>query len=225
MMDAILFDWDGTLADTLGAIYRANVEVMAALGLPFDLAIYRRHFAPDWRVMYERLGVPADRLEEANTRWWAALDEGGTALFPGVQAALERLAAAGHPLGIVTAGRSDRVGQELRRHGIADLFGVVVYGDDHAAQKPDPAPLRAALQALGQAERLASSVYVGDTPDDMRMSVAAGIRGIGIESILGDAAALRAAGASETAATTVEWLDRRFGRPERAPARAARSRG
>ncbi len=65
-MDAILFDWDGTLADTLGAIYQANVEVMAALGLPFDPAIYRRHFAPDWRVMYERLGVPADRLEEAN---------------------------------------------------------------------------------------------------------------------------------------------------------------
>jgi HAD superfamily hydrolase (TIGR01549 family) len=224
MMDAILFDWDGTLADTLGAIYRANVAVMAALGLPFDRAIYRRHFAPDWRVMYERLGVPPDRLEEANARWWAALDEGDTILFPGVRAALERLASAGHPLGIVTAGRSDRVGPELRRHAIADLFGVVVYGDDHAAQKPDPAPLRAALAVLGQVERV-SSVYVGDTPDDMRMAVAAGVRGIGIESVLGDAAELRAAGASETAATTVEWLDRRFGRFEPASTRAARGPG
>ena len=82
-MNAILFDWDGTLADTLGAIYRANVEVMTALGLPFDPVIYRRHFAPDWRVMYARLGVPADRLEEANERWWAALDESDTVLFPG----------------------------------------------------------------------------------------------------------------------------------------------
>jgi phosphoglycolate phosphatase len=211
-MDPILFDWDGTLADTLGAIYQANVEVMAALGLPFDRTIYRHYFAPDWRLMYERLGVPADRLEEANARWWAALDEGDTALFPGIREALERLAEAGHPLGIVTAGRSDRVGAELRRHGIEGLFGVVVYGDDHAAQKPDPTPLRAALAALGPTGRDASCVYVGDTPDDMRMAVAAGIRGIGIESVLGDAAQLRAAGAMETAASTVEWLVRRFGR-------------
>jgi HAD superfamily hydrolase (TIGR01509 family) len=208
-MEAILFDWDGTLADSLGAIYAANVEVMAALELPFDRDLYRRHFAPDWRVMYARLGVPAARLEEANARWWAALDGADTALFPGVRDALERLAATGHPLGIVTAGRSDRVGAELRRHGIDGLFGAVVYGDDDALQKPDPAPLRAALAGLGR--DAAGSVYVGDTPDDMRMAVAAGVRAVGIESVLGDAAELRAAGADETAPTTVGWVETRLG--------------
>jgi HAD superfamily hydrolase (TIGR01549 family) len=216
-VDAILFDWDGTLADTLGAIYRANVEVMAALGLPFDPAIYRRHFAPDWRVMYERLGVPADRLEEANERWWAALDETDTVLFPGVREMLRRLASAGHPLGIVTAGRSDRVGAELRRHGIEPLFGVIVYGDDGRAQKPDPAPLRLALTALGVADRPSASTYVGDTPDDMRMAVAAGVRAVGIESVLGDAGELHAAGATETAATTVEWARRWLAVPTDVP--------
>jgi HAD superfamily hydrolase (TIGR01549 family) len=209
-VEAILFDWDGTLADTLGAIYRANVEVMRALGLPFDPAIYRRHFAPDWRVMYERLGVPADRLEEANERWWAALDETDTVLFPGVRAMLQGLASAGHPLGIVTAGRSDRVGAELRRHGIERLFGVIVYGDDGAVQKPDPEPLRSALARLGVAARPSASTYVGDTPDDMRMAVAAGVQAVGIESVLGDAGELRAAGATETAATTVEWARLRY---------------
>ena len=207
-MEAILFDWDGTLADTLGAIYRANVEVMDALGLPFSPAIYRRCFAPDWRVMYDRLGVPADRLDEANERWWAALDESDTELFPGIEAALRRLAAAGHPLGIVTAGRSDRVRAELRRHGIESLFGVVVYGDDLVVQKPDPAPLRLALDALGLTDRPGASTYVGDTADDMRMAVAAGVRAVGVESVLGDAEELRAAGAAETAATTVEWVGR-----------------
>jgi phosphoglycolate phosphatase len=220
-MEAILFDWDGTLADTLGLIYEANVEVMTALGLPFDRTLYRRHFAPDWRVMYERLGVPADRLEEANTRWWAALDGTDTALFPGVREALEELAAAGHPLGIVTAGRSDRVGAELRRLGIDGLFGAVVYGDDGPAQKPDPAPLRAALAGLGHGDRAPASIYVGDTPDDMRMAVAAGVGAVGIESVLGDVQDLRAAGATETAVTTVEWIQRRFGQP--APARPAAS--
>jgi hypothetical protein len=48
----------------------------------------------------------------------------------------------------------------------------------------------------------------------MRMAVAAGVAGVGVESILGDAAELRAAGAIETAATTVEWLERRFGPSE-----------
>ena len=217
-MEAILFDWDGTLADTLGAIYRANVEVMAALELPFDPAIYRRHFAPDWRVMYERLGVPADRLEEANERWWAALDETDTVLFPGVPEMLQQFAAAGHPLGIVTAGRSDRVGAELRLHGIEPLFGAIVYGDDGGAQKPDPAPLRAALATLGVAAQPFASTYVGDTPDDMRMAVAAGVQAVGIESVLGDAGELRAAGATETAATTVEWARRRFAIPnDRSP--------
>ena len=82
-MEAILFDWDGTLADSLGAIYDANVEVMAALGLPFDRDLYRRHFAPGLAGDVRRLGVPPERLEEANTRWWAALDACGDGPVPG----------------------------------------------------------------------------------------------------------------------------------------------
>jgi phosphoglycolate phosphatase len=214
-MEPILFDWDGTLADSLGAIYQANVAVMADFDLPFDQDLYRLHFAPDWRVMYARLGVPQDRLEEANARWWAALGADETALFPGVREALERLVGAGHPLAIVTAGRRDRVGAELRRLDLEPLFGAIVFGDDHPVQKPDPAPFRAALKRLGQVDRIASSRYVGDTPDDMRMAVAAGARGIGIESVLGDASDLRAAGAQETAASMVEWVDRLLAGPPR----------
>ena len=218
-MDAILFDWDGTLADTLGAIYDANVEVMAAFGLPFDRGRYRRCFAPDWRVMYANLGVPEDRLDEADARWWAAFDDGGTKLFAGVRDGLERLVAAGHPLGMVTAGRGDRVGAEIRRHGLEGYFEAIVYGDDTAAQKPDPAPLRAGLERLGYGDRPAEAVYVGDTPADMRMAVASGTRAVGIESILGDAGGLRAAGAAETSASTVEWIDRLLARAPVDPGR------
>jgi HAD superfamily hydrolase (TIGR01549 family) len=207
-MDPIVFDWDGTLADTLGAIYAANVIVMAELGLPFDRERYRAAFAPDWRVMYRRLGVPPARLDDANAGWWAALDETETTLFPGIPEALEALAALDHPLGIVTAGRSDRVGAEIHRHGLEGLFRVVVYGDDGALQKPDPEPLRRALSVIDPAADPVRATYVGDTPDDMRMAVAAGVRAVGIESILGDAAELRAAGASETARTTAAWIDR-----------------
>ena len=68
-MEAILFDWDGTLVDTLGAFHVANSTVMKAFDLPFDEAVYRRNYVPDWRQMYLRLGIPVERLEEANALW------------------------------------------------------------------------------------------------------------------------------------------------------------
>jgi phosphoglycolate phosphatase len=212
-MDAIVFDWDGTLADTLGAMYHANVAVMARLGLTFDAERYRRSITADWRVMYERLGVPIERIDEANDHWWSILDQDDAALFPGVREALDRLVAAGHPLGRVTAGLSGRVGPQIRRNGLERMFKSIVYGDDRYADdmplhKPDPAPLRRALAELGCLDRPERSVYVGDTVDDMRMAAAVGAAAVGIESVFGVVAELRAAGARETAGSTVEWVER-----------------
>src|SRR5579859_7901916 len=101
-MKAVVFDWDGTLVDTLPALYQANVEVLEAFGLPFNEARYRRHYAPDWRLMYRRLGVPAERIDEANDRWLAAFGAGaGLRPFGGVSDALRRLRAAGIQTGLV----------------------------------------------------------------------------------------------------------------------------
>src|SRR5688572_20799034 len=107
-MQAILFDWDGTLVDSLGAFHRANATVMASFGLPFDEVVYRRNYVPDWRLMYLRLGVPGDRLDEANEMWHATYAAGADVVaFDGVADALERLRTAGSRLGIVTAGHRD----------------------------------------------------------------------------------------------------------------------
>jgi len=211
-MDAILFDWDGTLVDTLGALYRANVEVMAAFDLPFDDELYRLHFTPDWRLMYRRLGVPDDRLAEANTHWLRAYENGyESELFPGVADALDRLAVAGWPLGLVTAGHRSVVGPQLERLGLADRFAVTVFGDDLPVHKPDPAPLRMALETLGLAERPGATAYVGDVPDDMIMARRVGVHGVGIVSALSEPATLTRAGADEIATSVAEWVDRAFG--------------
>jgi len=187
-MEAILFDWDGTLVDSLGAFHAANSSVMAAFGLPFDVVAYRRNYVPDWQEMYRRLGVPGDRLEEANTLWETAFAGNGelVAAFPGVAAALERLRYDGAVLGIVTAGHRAIVEAQLERTGLAGLLPIRVFGDDLAVHKPDPEPLRRAL----------------------RMAVAVGARAIGIESVLGDPDELRAAGAVEVAPSVAEWVDR-----------------
>lgn len=223
-MEAILFDWDGTLVDTLGALFRANVAVMAAFDLPFDEARYREHFTPDWRIMYGRLGVPEHRLDEANEAWLAAYGNGvETVLFPGVPDALARLAASGRPLGLVTAGHRSVVVPQLERFGFADRFAVTVFGDDLPVHKPDPAPLRRALDELGLGGRPEATVYVGDVPDDMVMARRVGVHGVGIVSALSEPATLTQAGAAEVATSVAEWVDRSFGimladRPVRAPA-------
>ncbi len=209
-MEAILFDWDGTLVDSLGAFHAANAAVMEAFGLPFDVVSYRRNYAPDWREMYRRLGVPDDRLDEANSLWETAFADDGDSIraFAGAAAALARLRDAGATLGIVTAGHRVVVEPQLERTGLGVLLPVRVFGDDLPVHKPDPEPLRRALGLAGHGHRPEASVYVGDAPTDMQMAVAVGARAVGIESVLGDRDELLAAGADEVAPSVAAWVER-----------------
>ena len=210
VVEAILFDWDGTLVDSLGAFHRANATVMAAFGLPFDMALYRLHYTPNWREMYRRLGIPDDRVDEANALWETTFgsDGDGVVAFPGTAAALERLRDTGAVLGIVTAGHRAVVEPQLARTGLGDLLPVRVFGDDLAVHKPDPEPLRLALRLAGDGHRPETSFYIGDAPTDMQMAVVVGARPIGIESVLGDPDDLIAAGAAELAPSVAAWAER-----------------
>jgi len=208
-MRAIVFDWDGTLADTLHLMYAATEEVVAGFGLRLTWGEYCRLWTPDWRELYRSMGLPAEIIEEAGRRWWAAYrgrDEAG--LLPGAAEALEKLHAAGYPLAVVTAGHRDNVGAQLRRHGLERLLPVRVHGDDMPEAKPHPAPLLRAIRELGLGSDATGTAYVGDALDDMRMARAAGAHAVGIDSVLGDAAALRAAGAAETTTSVAAWVDR-----------------
>jgi pyrophosphatase PpaX len=221
-VEAILFDWDGTLVDSLGAFHRANAIVMEAFGLPFDVERYREHYTPDWREMYRRLGVPHERLDEANGLWETTFGSNGDAViaFPGALAALQRLQDAGAVLGIVTAGHRSVVEPQLERTGLGAVLPIRVYGDDLPVHKPDPEPLRLALRLAGDGHRPETSVYVGDAPTDMQMAVAVGARPVGIESVLGDPAELLAAGAVDLAPSVADWVERHLaGASHGAPAR------
>jgi len=207
-MDAVVFDWDGTLVDTLPAITRANAEVLGSYGVRYDDAAYRAAYSPDWRGMYRRLGVPPSEIETAGGRWLEAYRGlmGEARAFPGVGDALRALRRAGYVMGLVTAGDRQVVEHQLTSTGLHELLPVRVCGDDMPFAKPHPAPLLRALEELGLLDRPARAIYVGDAPDDMRMARTVGARGIGIESILGERADLVAAGASEVAASVVAWV-------------------
>jgi phosphoglycolate phosphatase len=206
----VVFDWDGTIVDSMQAVLEADREICRVIGVPFDESIFRRVLSPNWRGMYRALGIPEERWAEAYAVWTATFRTDRTQPFPGVEGALARLAAAGCRLGLVTGNSRTDVEPQVVRLGFAGLLPVRVYGDDMAEAKPDPRPLRLALELAGT-DRPEDAVYLGDTLDDVRMAAAAGVRAVGILSRFASADELAAAGAMECATSVVEWVDRFLG--------------
>jgi HAD superfamily hydrolase (TIGR01509 family) len=206
-MRTILFDWDGTIVDSIQALFETDGAICRQIGVPFDESIFRRAFSPNWRLMYRSLGIPEERVDEAVLVWASTFHADRTRPFPGIEDALGRLVGAGFTLGIVTGGGRAEVEPQLGRLSIDGLLTIRVYGHDTTAGKPDPQPLRLALEMAG-VSRPEEAVYVGDALDDMRMAAAVGVRGVGIVSMLATAEELIAAGAVESAASVAEWVDR-----------------
>jgi phosphoglycolate phosphatase len=211
-MRTIFFDWDGTIVDSMPAILQTEAAICRHFGLAFDELIFKRTFSPNWRLMYRLLGVPEDRISEANQIWATTFHSEAMRPFLGVEDALARLAAAGYALGIVTSADRAEIEPVLSRLGLDELLRVRVFADDTEEGKPHPRPLQLALELAGVAQPK-DALYVGDALDDMRMAAAAGVPGIGIVSMVGTADDLLAAGASESAGSVVEWVDRLLAEP------------
>jgi len=99
------------------------------------------------------------------------------------------------PLAVVTGRPREEARWFLERMEIGDLFGAVVCMED-AARKPDPAPVRLALERLG----VRRAWMVGNTPDDIRAAAGAGVVPLGVvapgDDHIATAAALTRAGAA-----------------------------
>jgi phosphoglycolate phosphatase len=96
--------------------------------------------------------------------------------YPGVRDHLQRWRDAGWPMAVVTNKPGAFVDRVLEAAGLRGFFAAVVGGDALAARKPDPAPCRLALRALGSAA--AGGTMIGDGVQDLRAGRAAGLRTI-----------------------------------------------
>lgn len=173
----VLFDWDGTLIDSYHADSQAYLAMFRELGLGWGMEELTRHYSPDWYVVYRAAGIPQERWDEADRIWRGYYAKHPSKLMTGARQVLRRLARR-HTLGLVTSGDRERVTRQLRAFALTRMFRARVCGGDTREKKPHPAPLRLALRKMKlDAEEC---VYVGDTPEDMEMARAAGMRAIAV---------------------------------------------
>ena len=199
---AVLFDWDGTLADTSEASFRCYVRMFRELGIDFDRETYARTYSPNWYLTFRALGVPEERWAHADARWLAHFAEEEVALIDGARELLHSLTSRGFATGIVTSGGRDRVSLEVERHGLREHLHECVYGSDVAQKKPHPEALELCLERLRV--RASEAVYVGDSPEDIAMAQAAGVFSIAVPGSYPNREALLAAKPDRVAESLIE---------------------
>ena len=210
-IDAVLFDWDGTLVSSADVTFRCFESVFGGYGIPFDRAAYAATYSPNWHRTYTAVGLPEDRWSEADARWVERYGRETIPLIDGARHAVDRLAQAGLIVALVTSGDRGRVMRELDAHGLDRVFSVVVCGPDTAHKKPHPEALLLALERLGVAPRRA--VYVGDSPEDVEMARNAGAWSIGVPGGFPNAAALERSRPDLLAACLADAVDVLIGPP------------
>ena len=178
MLPALLFDLDGTIVDSARDIARAlGIVSTARGGPPVDPAVVRPLVSLGAAVLVrDALGTvagdPVDDLA-AFRRVLADLPVDPTILYPGAADALATLAAAGHPMAIVTNKPEGLARALLAGLGIDRYFGAVVGGDTSPFAKPHRAPIDAALAAIGG--DAARCLFIGDSVVDARAARSCGI--------------------------------------------------
>jgi pyrophosphatase PpaX len=176
----LLFDWDGTLADSAQLGLAAFQKTFAELGVAFSPDIYAAAYSPNWYSTYEALGLPRDKWELADNLWRLHYGEEMAQLVEGAAETLLGLHRKGYRLGVVTSGHENRVCREIDQSALAEVFGVVVCNEHTTNRKPHPEGLEIALQQLNR--RPEESAYAGDAPEDIEMGRTARVLTVGVRS-------------------------------------------
>lgn len=175
----VLFDLDGTVIDSIALILASYRAALSAHAMPeVAEAEMRTWIGIPLETPFQRLAPEGwEPLVASYREHMAASHDEGVRATPGIGALISALEGGGAQVGVVTA-----KGRELARRGL-DLAGLeglplLVAKEDTSAHKPDPAPLRRALELLGAPAQ--EAVYVGDAATDLAATRAAGIAGIGV---------------------------------------------
>jgi HAD superfamily hydrolase (TIGR01549 family) len=177
---ALLFDWDGTIADSAQLGLVAFQKSFAVLGFEFPQETYEATYSPNWYSIYEAMGLPKEKWLTADELWMQHYGEQTAMLVAGAEATLRQLQQRGYRMGIVSSGSDGRLTRELKHLGLSDVFEVVICNEHMQKKKPHPEGLETALDVLKSPKE--QSCYVGDSPEDIEMGKSAQVLTVGVRS-------------------------------------------
>jgi len=187
----VLFDFDGTLADTIPLIVASYHHAIGTLGERADERDVRSWIGrPLEPVLEERYPGRGAHLTDVYRTWNLAHHDDLILAVDGMPALLDDLHAEGARTGVVSSKKTETVRLGLRAVRLDDRIDVIAGQEHTELHKPDPAPLLYAAAQLGVAPD--QCVYVGDAVVDVEAARAAGMGAVAVTWGAGETALLRA---------------------------------
>lgn len=190
----VLFDFDGTLGDTIPLIVASYHHAIGSVA--GETA--EEHEVRSWigrpllGVLQERYPAHADEMLRVYRQWNLANHDDLIREVEGVAELIDRLHGAGARTGVVSSKKADTVILGLRALGLVGRIDVLAGQDETARHKPHPEPLLYAARRLGAAP--SECIYVGDAVVDVEAAHAAGMSAVAVTWGAGGRAELEAAG-------------------------------
>ncbi len=175
----LIFDFDGTLIDSVPDLADATNAMLTTLGkAPYPLETIRNWVGNGSKMLVERALVgkievldgeltkeDVDHAEQVFFDAYSNMGGSKTIAYPDVDGGLKKLQAAGFKLALVTNKPIRFVPKILQFFGWQDLFSEVLGGDSLSVKKPDPAPLLHVCEALDVTP--AQAIMIGDSRNDI----------------------------------------------------------
>jgi beta-phosphoglucomutase len=217
VLKAIVFDFDGVLANSEPLHFRGYHDVLAVEGILLSEAdYYTRYLGYDDVGAFERIGADRgspwtraqiDALVERKAVRLEELERHVSVLFAGAADAVRRAAAA-VPVAIASGARGDEIRRVLEREGLTSCFTAIVAAEDTVVSKPAPDPyLRAValLAASNDATLVAADcVAIEDSPWGLQSARLAGLHTVAVATTY---AAETLAPSADTVIASIAFLD------------------
>lgn len=181
--DLIIFDWDGTLVDSIDWI----VHCIQQAAMEFDFPV------PDSQAAKDIIGLS---IENAMLQLFPDVDEnrqqllikhyadvffsrqiGPDDLFPGVNSMLDELKTKGYKLAVATGKKANGLRQAIQATGVNNVF-CTTRSADQTESKPSPLMINEIICELGIEKH--RTLMIGDSIHDLQMAINAGVNSVGV---------------------------------------------